>query len=148
MHTKTHIPNHVDADILFVDGSNDYNQRKQDTYTYSGYDAVDKFCNWLFTSQHLQPTVMAHNQAGYDGRFILQWCLNRGLHPSRYIRQGSRTMYMEFAKYHIRFVDYSHFFLEPMKMPLSRLSANSSMIAIYGVLSVFPAASSQRQAPE
>ena len=37
------------------------------------------------------------------------------MHPSKFIRQGSRIMYMEFLKFHIRFADSLHFFLEPLK---------------------------------
>ena len=111
----THKPNHVEADVLTIGDTHNYNECKHKEFSYSGYDVVDKFCDWLFTSEHAQSTVIAHNQAGYDGRFILQWCLKRGLHPSKFIRQGSRIMYMEFKKFHIRFVDSLHFFLEPLK---------------------------------
>ena len=76
---------------------------------------MDKFCNWLFTEEHSNSTVIAHNGAGYDCKFILQWCLKKNLHPSKYIRQGNRIMYMDFKKYHIRFIDSLHFFLEPLK---------------------------------
>ena len=113
----THKPNHVEADVLTIGETHSYNECRQKTFSHNGYDAVEQFCNWLFTPEHATSTVIAHNQAGYDGRFILQWCLKRGMHPSKYIRQGSRIMYMEFAKYHIRFVDSYHFFLEPLKSP-------------------------------
>ena len=115
VHTLTHKPNHVDVDVLTVGSTHNYADCKHDTFTYSGYDVVNKFCDWLFTSQHSHSTVIAHNQAGYDGRFILQWCLNKGMHPSKFIRQGSRIMYMEFSKFHIRFIESLHFFLEPLK---------------------------------
>ena len=72
VHTLTHKPNHVDADILTVGDTHDYNDCKRNTFTYSGYDSVDKFCSWLFTDDHSHSTVIAHNQAGYDGIFILQ----------------------------------------------------------------------------
>ena len=112
----THKPNHVEADVLTIGDTHNYNECKHKEFSYSGYDVVDKFCDWLFTSEHAQSTVIAHNQAGYDGRFILQWCLNRGLHPSKFIRQGSRIMYMEFKKFHIRFVDSLHFSLNLLRV--------------------------------
>ena len=115
VHTLTHKPNHVDADTLTVGDSHDYNDCKRNTFTYSGYDSVDKFCSWLFTDDHSHSTVIANNQAGYDGRFILQWCLNKGTHPSKFIRQGSRIMCMGFLKSHIRFVDSLRFYLEPLQ---------------------------------
>ena len=129
----THKPNHVEADVLTNGNTHDYNDCKHDAFTYSGYDVIDKFCNWLFTSKHSHSTVIAHNQAGYDGRFILQWCLNKGMHPTKFIRQGSRIMYMEFAKFHIRFVDSLHFFLEPLK----HLSSTYNIDTLKGFLPHF-----------
>ena len=115
VHTLTHMPNHVEADVLQVDKNNNtYEDCVTNTFRHNGYDAVDKFCDWLFTAEHNNSTVIAHNQAGYDGRFILQYCLKRGLRPTKYIRQGSRIMYMAFAKHRLRFVDSLHFFLEPL----------------------------------
>ena len=72
VHTLTHMPNHVEADVLHVDKNNNtYEDCLTNTFRHNGYDAVDKFCDWLFTAEHLNTTVIAHNQAGYDGRFIL-----------------------------------------------------------------------------
>ena len=97
VHTLIHKPNHVEADVLQVDKNNNtYEDCLANTFRHNGYDAVEKFCDWLFTKENENSTVVAHNRAGYDGRFILQWCLNKGLHPSTYIRQGSRIMYMTF----------------------------------------------------
>jgi len=124
----THKPNHVDCDVLTIGSNHNYKDCRKDTFTYSGYDVIDKFCNWLFTKQNSNSTVIAHNQAGYDGRFILQWCLNRGMHPTKFIRQGSRIMYMEFRKFNIRFVDSLHFFLEPLK----KLSSTYNIDTIKG----------------
>ena len=127
VHTLTHHPNHVEADVLQVDKDNNtYEDCLTNTFRHNGYDAVDKFCDWLFTAENYKSTVIAHNQAGYDGRFILQWCLNRGLHPTQYIRQGSRIMYMAFEKYKLRFVDSLHFFLEP----LAKLSSTYNIATI------------------
>ena len=35
-------------------------------------------------------TVIAHNQAGYDGKFILSWFIKNCNVPDKYIQQGSR----------------------------------------------------------
>ena len=129
VHTLTHKPNHVEADVLQVGKNNNtYEDCLTNTFRHNGYDAVDKFCGWLFKADNYKSTVIAHNQAGYDGRFILQWCLNRGLHPTQYIRQGSRIMYMAFKKYKLRFVDSLHFFLEP----LAKLSLTYNIDTIKG----------------
>jgi hypothetical protein len=50
-----------------------------------------------------------------DNKFILQYCLFKGMVPSSFIRQGSRITYMRFEKFNIRFIDSLHFFLQPLK---------------------------------
>ena len=37
---------------------------------FDGKDTVEKFCKWLFTKQHRDCIVIAHNFQGYDGYFI------------------------------------------------------------------------------
>ena len=81
----------------------------------NGYDCSTKFCDWLFTPENRNSTVIAHNGAGYDNKFILQYCLNKGLVPSSFIRQGSRITYMNFNRFAIRFVDSLHFLSQPLK---------------------------------
>ena len=108
VHTLTHMPNHVEADVLQVDKNNNtYEDCLTNTFRHNGYDAVEKFCDWLFTAEHYNSTVIAHNQAGYDGRFILQYALKRGLRPTQYIRQGPRIMYMA-----LKNIDYGLFQIE------------------------------------
>ena len=51
---------------------------------------TNKFCDWLFNERNSNSTVLAHNGAGYDNKFILQYCLSKGIVPSAFIRQGSR----------------------------------------------------------
>ncbi len=103
------------------------------TFRHNEYDVVDKFCDWLFTAENYNSTVIAHNQTGYDGRFILQWCLNKGLHPTQYILQRSTIMNMAFKKHRLRFVDSLHFFLEP----LHKLSPTYNIDIKKKILSIF-----------
>ena len=91
--------------MITVD-SHIYEDCKIESFSYNGYDAVNEFCNWLFSGKITNATVMAHNQAGYDGRFIFQWCLRHNMRPTKFIRQGSRLMYMEFSKFRIEFTDF------------------------------------------
>ncbi|GFR09692.1 uncharacterized protein TNCT_492551 [Trichonephila clavata] len=45
-------------------------------FVCEGYDAIDKFCKYLFSPQHKGFTAIAHNMKGFDGHFILRWfCL-------------------------------------------------------------------------
>jgi hypothetical protein len=57
--------------------------------------------------------VFAHG-GGYDNKFVLQWCLSKGMLPSSYIRSGSHIMYMEFRKLN-KICRYLLFVLEPLK---------------------------------
>ena len=116
-HTNIHKPNHVEVDVLQIDENLTHNY--QDCLTKSfgipGYNCEDKFCDWLFTDEHINSTVIAHNGSGYDNKFILQYCLNKGIIPSSFIRQGSRITYMSFKRYRIRFIDSYNFVLQPLK---------------------------------
>ena len=116
-HTDIHKPNHVEIDILEIDEgmTHTYNNCLVGSFNFNGYGCENAFCDWLFTENNRDSTVIAHNGAGYDNKFILQYCLNKGLIPSAFIRQGSRITYMSFKNYHIRFIDSLHFFLQPLK---------------------------------
>ena len=66
----------------------------------------------VVNSRNAHGTIIAHNQAGYDGKFILSYCINASLIPSKYIQQGNRIS-MYFNKFHLRFIDSLDFFLCP-----------------------------------
>ena len=111
------MPNHVEVDVLRIDAeqTHEYDNWLVDQVAFTGYGCENKFCEWLFTKCNSNPTVIAHNGAGYDFKFILKWCLHHGLTPDSYIRQGSHIMYMAFRKFSLRFVDSCKFFLEPLR---------------------------------
>ena len=116
-HTDIHKPNHVEIDVLRIDSklTHNYEDCLIDSFGINGYGCEAKFCDWLFTEENKNSTVIAHNGAGYDNKFILQYCLFKGLTPSSFIRQGSRITYMRFEKFNIRFIDSIHFFLQPLR---------------------------------
>ena len=123
-HTLTHKPNLVEIDILKIepkDGeigilpSHEYKDCLLKSEKFEGYGCENKFCEWLFTSDNYGSTVFAHNGGGYDNKFVLQWCLSKGMKPDSYIRSGSHIMYMAFRKFKIRFVDTYYFFLRTLK---------------------------------
>ncbi len=116
-HTDIHKPNHVEVDILQIDEMETHNYEDCLIHSFgiNGYGCEAKFCEWLFTEENRDSTVIAHNGAGYDNKFILQWCLFKGMSPSSFIRQGSRITYMRFEKYNIRFIDSIHLFLQPLR---------------------------------
>ena len=116
-HTDIHKPNHVEIDVLEVDEgtTHTYDNCLVYSFNFSGYGCQNVFFDWLFTENNMGSTVIAPNGAGYDNKFILQYCLNKGLIPSAFIRQGSRITYMSFKNYHISFIDSLHSFLQPLK---------------------------------
>jgi hypothetical protein len=63
--------------------------------------------------ENANSTVIAHNQAGYDGKFILSWFIKNCDVPDKYIQQGSRISYMYYRKNNIRFIDSLSFSYAP-----------------------------------
>ena len=51
----------IDSDM-----THDYNECLTDSFGISGYDCCSKFCDWLFTEENANSTVIAHNGSGYD----------------------------------------------------------------------------------
>ena len=86
------------------------------------------FCDCLLTKENVHSTVIAHNQAGYDGKFILAYCLKAFLVPSKYIQQSNRISYLYFTKFHLRFIDSLSFFL----CPLAKLSETFEIDSVKG----------------
>ena len=84
-HTNVHKTNLCIASVLKMSDDNDYDKSLESTVTFEGYDCCDKFCDWLFSKENSNSTVFAHNQAGYDGKFILAYCIKKGLLPDKYI---------------------------------------------------------------
>jgi hypothetical protein len=116
-HDGIHKPNHVEVDIMKIDEgqTHEYDKCLIDKINFNGYDCAERFCDWLFTKENSNSTVMAHNGSGYYNQFILKYCIGKGLLPSKLIRQGSRITYMSFLKYSIRFVDSYLFMSQPLK---------------------------------
>ena len=104
--------------MIKVADSHSYADSLIDTHSFPGYGCLDKFCKWLFTPENRGSTVMAHNGAGYDYKFILKWGIEHGLKPQKKNMQGSRITYMTYKKFNIRFVDPLNFFNIPLaKLP-------------------------------
>jgi hypothetical protein len=87
---------HVEDDIIKVSDNHIYEDSLINTAIFTGYDCCNDFCKWLFDKQSKDCTIMAHNGAGYDNKFILQWCMKHGRNPGMIIRQGSIITYMHF----------------------------------------------------
>ena len=59
--------------------------------TFRGKNTVRDFCKWLFTPEHDQSIVIAHNFQGYDSYFILNH-LNQHAIPYEVIYNGAKCM--------------------------------------------------------
>jgi hypothetical protein len=107
----------VEVDVLQIEGhKHNYNDCLVRKFGINGYGCATNFRDWLFTNENRNSTVIAHNGAGYDNKFILQCCcLDKGLVPSSFIRQGSRITYMNFNRFAIWFVDSLHSLSQPLK---------------------------------
>jgi hypothetical protein len=68
-----HKCNHVEVDVLQVDSkqTHDYENCLKESFGLNGYGYEEKFCDWLFTMENTGSTVIAHNGAGYDNKFVL-----------------------------------------------------------------------------
>lgn len=45
---------------------------------FSGYDALEKLCKFLFRKEHKGYRVIAHNLKGFDGQFLVNWIISQG----------------------------------------------------------------------
>ena len=100
-----HRPMHIEVLKVKVAANHKYEDSSVESLSFTGYDCIDLFGNWLFTEQNKNNTVMAYNGSGYDNKFILKWCLEHGLEPSSIIEQGTGITYLRYKKFNIRFID-------------------------------------------
>ncbi|GFQ82229.1 uncharacterized protein TNCT_105291 [Trichonephila clavata] len=105
--TGEHIVNFVVSQYLDGTGTE---------FVCEGYDAIDKFCKYLFSPQHKGFTAIVHNMKGFDGQFILRWMLEQCQCP-RVIPNGSKIMCITLSALNIRIIDSFNFF----PMSLSKL---------------------------
>ena len=69
-HTNIHKPNLCEVTILNVSNDHDYRHSKGQQLSFEGYNCANDFCNWLFSEENSDSTVFAHNQSGYDAKFL------------------------------------------------------------------------------
>ena len=82
---------------------------------FQGKNTVKDFCTWLFTPQHHECIVIAHNFQGYDSYPILKF-LNENAIPCTVIYNGTKCMMLETKtkkghqfKIKIKFIDSFNF---------------------------------------
>ena len=84
---------------------------------FSGPKTVELFCEWLFSNQHKNVTVMAHNARSYDNYFIYGYLITNGVLPE-IVFNGCKIMYLRVGNgLNIRLLDSLNF----LPMPLAAL---------------------------
>ncbi len=82
---------------------------------FSGIDTATELGRWLFSEEHANATIFAHNMRSFDGIFLLDYMLKQSMRPSKIIYNGSKIMYMEVQRgLNIRILDSLNFL--PMKL--------------------------------
>lgn len=123
MYNCTHTPNLVEVDCIkpkYCPQPGTVSHDHEDCFfrnkSWFGVRCLHNFCEWLFSKENQGATVVAHSNAGYDREFIYQWIVQnkRESHPDAYTCAGSRTMYVKFNEYCMRFIDRIHFGASPL----------------------------------
>ena len=71
---------------------------------FQGKDTVKNFCEWLFTPQHKDCIVVAHNFQGYDGYFIKEYLIDNAIHYE-IIYRGAKSLSMTIPLFNIKLID-------------------------------------------
>ena len=94
-----HIPNLCIAHKVNTRGASTYDESEiSDKVIFEGESCLNDACEYLLQRENSGCTVIAHSQAGYDGKFILSWLMSKGKAPDKLIQQGSRITYMMLRK--------------------------------------------------
>ena len=75
---------------------------------FQGKDTVKNFCEWLFTPEHKDCIVVAHNFQGYDGYFIKEFLIDNAIHYE-IIYRGAKSLSMTVSLFNIKFIDSLNF---------------------------------------
>ena len=84
-----------------------------DEWVFQGHNTQNEFCEWLFTKEHANCIVVAHNFQGYDGYFIQQFLHENGIIPE-VILHGAKILMLNVPTFKIKFIDSLSFI--PMRL--------------------------------
>ena len=79
-----------------------------DEWLFQGKNTNEDFCKWLFTAEHKDCIVLAHNFQGYDGYFIQNY-LNENAVKYEVILRGAKILSMTVPMFNIKFIDSLNF---------------------------------------
>ena len=75
---------------------------------FQGNTTIKDFCEWLFTKEHKDCIVVAHNFQGYDGYFIQNY-LNENAIKYEIILRGAKILSMTVPMFNMKFIDSLNF---------------------------------------
>ena len=75
---------------------------------FQGKDTTVDFCKWLFTKDHQDCIVVAHNFQGYDGYFIQKY-LNENAVMYKLLLRGAKIVSLTIPMFNIKFIDSLNF---------------------------------------
>ena len=75
---------------------------------FQGKNTNADFCKWLFTKDHQDCIVVAHNFQGYDGYFIQKY-LNENAVMYKLLLRGAKILLMTVPMFNIKFIDSLNF---------------------------------------
>ena len=75
-----------------------------DEWLFQGKNTNVDFCKWLFTEEHKDCIVVAHNFQGYDGYFIQNFLNENGV-KYEVILRGAKILSMTIPMFNIKFID-------------------------------------------
>ncbi|XP_028411614.1 uncharacterized protein LOC114534373 [Dendronephthya gigantea] len=84
-----------------------------DECIFKGDNTRNEFCEWLFTKEHANCIVVAHNFQGYDGYFIQQFLHQNGV-IFDLITRGAKILTLNVPLFKIKFIDSLSFI--PMRL--------------------------------
>ena len=84
-----------------------------DEWVFEGDETKNEFCEWLFTKEHANCVILAHNFQGYDSYFILQFLHENGVVPE-VIMRGAKVLTLFVPMLNIKFIDSLSFI--PMRL--------------------------------
>ena len=79
-----------------------------DEWLFQGNTTIKDFCEWLFTKEHQDCIVVAHNFQGYDGYFIQNY-LNENAIKYEIILRGAKILSMTVPMFNMKFIDSLNF---------------------------------------
>ena len=89
---------------------------------FRGKNTAADFCKWLFTKDHEDCIVVAHNFQGYDGYFIQKY-LNENAVMYEHLISGAKIISLTVPMFNIKFVDSLNF----IPMPLAKFPQTFGM---------------------